>query len=344
MTEHLTVMTWNIQGEIDVADSRIQRQLDFLETHTTDIDIILFQAVNYGQSGSDAWDGQLGALLEYFSTREYHVAHTADWAKELKESNIQPHADIEAAHNRCNLIASQWPLKRQPLSLRNHGNRKPRELTYYTPQFPEKLLVAEIDISSCSSTVTNSLEIWNVGIVNGASWGEEKLNMLETVYGRVNLQTRKTDTPVILGGDFNAPKRETGAREIIPHGKNTPKYSKYPYYGDPHYLRDAGGEIEEFRFDQRWKLAESRIFNPNTGDWGMKDAYWTAQDSNQRSSVDDYTHIIENANPPRKRLDHILVSKHYDVSSCVIWNGEQSSVNGLAASDHAPVVANLTIA
>lgn len=34
------------------------------------------------------WDGQLGALLDYFSNRGYHVAHTGDWTQDLVESPV----------------------------------------------------------------------------------------------------------------------------------------------------------------------------------------------------------------------------------------------------------------
>lgn len=55
------------------------------------------------------------------------------------------------------------------------------------------MLVAEVDVSSPTVLATDMLELWNVGIINGANWGEEKLNMLETVYGRISLQTAKQD-------------------------------------------------------------------------------------------------------------------------------------------------------
>lgn len=217
MTATLTALSWNVQGEIGIGEARLQRQLDFLDANATGVDLLLLQAVHYEPGSGNGWEGQLGALLEYFAD-DYHVVHTADWAHELAQSTVQPHADIEGAHNRCNLLASRWPASRRSLTLRNRGNRKPRQLDYYYTHFPEKLLVAEVDVSDASTFARDDLEVWNVGIINGASWGEEKLNMLETVYGRLYLQTTKTDTPVLLGGDFNGPKRETEEGGIIPHG------------------------------------------------------------------------------------------------------------------------------
>lgn len=343
MSEKMTILSWNVQGEIGVSDRRLQEQLDFLDEHTSDIDLFLFQAVHYEETATDTWAGQLGELLEYFSTRGYHTVHTGDWAQELRNSSLQPHADITGAHNRCNLIASRWPLTRRPLSLRNRGDRKPRNLTYYTTHFPEKILVAELDISAEAALPVDTVETWDVGIINGANWGEEKLNMLETVYGRLYLQTTKTNTPVVLGGDFNAPKHETADGTIISHGKNAGQYTHYPFYGEPYYLRDDDGEVTEFRFDQRWHRAEAHLFDPAVSEWTMQDAYWAAEQTRKAASTEDYTHVIPNASPAKKRLDHILVSEHFTVHRSDLWNGTGSSINGLGPSDHAPVITEVDL-
>lgn len=343
MPDDLTVLSWNVQGEIGISEDRMHRQLDFLETHTDHVDIFLFQAVNYEQEPAGSWSGQLGALCEYFSERNYHVTHTGDWAQELVESTVQPHTDITGAHNRCNLTASRWPIERRPLRLRNRGNRKPRGLNYYYSQFPEKILVSEIDVTADAAIGADEIEVWNVGIINGANWGEEKLNMLETIYARIYLQTSKTEIPVLLGGDFNAPKQETEDGIIIPHGSGAGQYTTYPDYGSPRYFTDEGSDLTEYEFSQRWELSEARLFDQNIGEWGMTDVYWGAQDSPQVSSTRDYTHILPNGSPRRKRLDHILVSQHFDAQRCDLWNGEQGSLDGFCTSDHAPVVATLSV-
>lgn len=338
-----SVLSWNVQGEIGIDDDRMEHQLDFLNEHITNVDCFLLQAVNSEEGSTDNWEGQLGTLLDYFRDRQFHVVHSGDWAQELFESTVQPHAGVTSPHNRCNLTASRWPIERRPLSLQNAGGGKPRHLNYYYSHFPEKIVVGEIDVSNVDGINPDNFEIWNVGILNGAGWGEEKLNMLETVYARIYLQTAKTDTPIILGGDFNAPKRETPDGAIIPHGQNKGQYVNYPYYGDPHYLRPDDGEVDEWRFDDRWRLAETRIFDPEVGEWGMRDVYWIAEDSPKATSTEDYTHHIPAANPSMKRLDHILVSEQFDVYRCELLNGKGGSVDGLAASDHAPVFTELEV-
>lgn len=335
------LLTWNLQGEVGISKDRLQRQLDFLEEHTTDIDLFLFQAVHSQDGAQGDLSGHMGALLDYFSDRGYHVAHTGDWAQELAASTMQPHADIEGSHNRCNLTASRWPIERRPLPLRPEGEGYPSKLNYYYSQFPEKILVGEIDVTDDDRFEADQLESWNVGIINGAGWGEEKLNMLETVYASVHLRTWKSNVPVLLGGDFNAPKRETADCGIVPHGDNRGQMTAYPFYGDPHYLRTEADEFHESTFKDRWRRAESRIFDPAVGDWEMRDVYWIAEESPREPSTTDHTHEVTNATPSRKRLDHVLVSDQFDVRSCEIWNAEGGSIDGLEASDHAPVFTEL---
>lgn len=343
MTDHCAVMTWNVRGEIGIGETRLRRQLDFLDDQARDVDLFLFQAMNYEERAGGSWKGQLGAFLDYFADRGYYVSHTGDWAVELAESTVQPHADIEGAHNRCNLTASRWPIERRPLPLRNRGDRKPRQLDYYSSHFPEKMLVTAIELPERLTSSGEGIEVWNVGVVNGSEWGEEKLNLLETVYGRIYLQVTKTNTPVLLGGDFNAPKRETADRDITPHGRDGNQYTNYPFYGDPHYLRDETGTVGEYRFDQRWQRAEARIFDPDIGDWGLQSTYWAAAEGTRAASTEDYTHIVHTGTPSKKRLDHLFVSTQFDVRECEIWNGRDNSINGLGASDHAPVVAEVSI-
>ena len=98
---------------------------------------------------------------------------------------MQPHADITGSYNWCNLSACRWPIERRQLSLRNRGDRKSRKLDYYYSHFPEKMQVTKMEPPADLSGSTDRVDVWNVGITNGANWGEERLNMFETVYGRI---------------------------------------------------------------------------------------------------------------------------------------------------------------
>lgn len=346
MTEGLTFLSWNLNGETPVSDSQLEAQLDFIDDQCGDVDVLLFQAVRNESTGTKSWGKHLQSLLDLFENRfgECHVAHTGDWSQDLMESTIQPHADITGTHNRCNVTVSRWPVERRPLDLRNRGDRKPKQLDYYYSHFPEKMLVTEFDTSGDENVDAEKIECWNVGIINGANWGEEKVNMLETIYGRIYLQNEKLDHPVMLGGDFNAPKKETADREILPHGGSN--YTNYPFYGTPYYLDEGKDGLVEYEFGERWRRAEQRIFVESLGEWDMKDAYLSAPAGGYEPSTEEYTHVIHNGTPSKKRLDHILVSSHFDIESCEIWNGRRHSLDGLNGdgrykSDHAPVVADV---
>ena len=345
MSENITVMTWNVHGEIGASDERIQRQVKFFEEHHRDTDLFLLQAVNYRKE-EGGWSGQLGEFLRYFGGKhDYHCTHTGDWAHELYHSNIQPYHNISAPFNRCNLTVSRWPIDRKPLDLRNRGNGKPVRLNYFYTNFLTGPFVSEVRLPDDAE----GLEVWNTSIINGSNWKEEKINALETVYARITLQNKKTNKKVILGGDFNAPLKElskrdseSSEREIVPHDPKD-KLTSQPFYGHPHYYRNGNAEPEQFTFAQRWRDTERYIFDSEFSDWDMKDAYWEATKSDKKSSMEDPTHIVNNGNPANNRLDHILASDDLDVLGCEIQNGNGDSVDGFDASDHAPVVAELEI-
>lgn len=337
-----SILSWNVNGEGGISDETVDDQLDFLRERASDVDVFLFQAVNYEQVDTEEWGGQLRALHRYFAPQDYDVVHTADWAAELFESEVQPQQDIHGPHDRCNVTASRWPIERTPLSLRDKGEGYPRKLSLYASSFPEKLLVSEIDVSEEGSYGSSGITVWNVGIIHGAGWGEEKLKMLETVYSRIYVQNTKTGKPLILGGDFNAPKMEE-PDEITPHGKNKPRYTNYPFYGDPYYFGESAGSGDEFSFKDRWRRAERNIFDSDVSEWAMTDAYRTPEASPRTSSEEDYTHIIPSATPSRKRLDHIFLSDQFTVKHCEIWNGEGNMLDGHNPSDHAPVFAEVQI-
>ena len=348
MIENITVMTWSVHGEVGASTEKIQRQKNFFEEHHQNTDLFLLQAVNYEKRNGD-WGGQLGELKRYFVKRGYHCIHTGDWAHELYHTDIQPFHNISAPFNRCSLTVSKWPIDRKPLDLRNRGNGKPIGLNYFYTNFLTGPFVSDVHLPNEETTDTEGLEVWNTSIINGSYWKEEKINALETVYARLYLQNKKTNKRLILGGDFNAPLKELNERdserdevEIIPHSGNNYKATNRPFYGNPYQYRESDGESEEFTFSQRWKNAESYIFDSELSDWNMEDAYWTADESERKSSTEDYTHVV-NGNPANKRLDHILASDHFDVKKCKIQNGVDTKKNGFDASDHAPVFAKLKI-
>lgn len=340
MSDELTVLTWNLNGEIPVSTERIERQKQFFRDHHRETDLFCLQAVDWTRS--DHFD----ELVEFFEEEWcYDVTDTRDWNRQLLHLDVQPYHSINGRFKHCLLTASKWPVTRNPLDLKNRGIGKPEYLNYFYTNFPDGLLVSDVSLPNQKTTDNVGLELWNVGIVHGSGWKEEKVNALETVYARIYVQNKKTDKKVILGGDFNAPLRELSehdGHEIVPHDPGFAGTNR-PFYGNPYRYRTSNADSEQFTFAQRWKNAESYIFDPKLSDWDMRDAYWEAADSARESSMDDHTHVVHNGNPSNKRLDHLLADDQFDVKTCEIQNGIGTDANGFDASDHAPVVAELEL-
>ena len=337
MGNELTVLTWNLNGDAGVSTDRIERQKQFFRDHHHETDLFCLQAVDWTRS--DHFD----ELIEFFEEEWcYDVTHTRDWNRQLLGLDVQPYHNINGRFKHCLLTASRWPIERNPLDLKNSGSGKPVGLNYFYTNFPDGLLVSDVRLPNHGTVDSGRLELWNVGIVHGSGWKEEKINALETVYARVFLQNKKTDKRVILGGDFNAPLKETldgdGEPTIVPHDGNRLKAKNRPFYGNPYRYRISNEDSEPFTFSQRWKNAESYIFDPELADWDMRDTYWSAEDGAKKSSMDDHTHVVHNGNPANKRLDHLLADDQFDVKTCEIQNGIETDVNGFDVSDHAPVV------
>ena len=336
MTETLTILSWNVQGERIKNRDHLSRQIDFIADHVDAPTVVLLQAVNCEDRDHENWPDRLEFLRGKFSSIGLdHLVHTGDWARELDQSSVQPHQDI--SHNRCQLTASSLPLKRRKLSI-NTGYYEHRPLKHFATVFPEKLLVTRLDLNQAGSTpLPTPLEIWNVGVIYGSGpWGEEKLNLLETIGGRLDVLTSRTDGHFIVGGDFNAPREERSEADMDYHGENKPGYTTTSFYGAPLFLETDDGEYEPWTFNQRWKRAERRIFSPGV-DIGLRDAYWIAEESKRLQSTVDYSHVVPSGSPSKKRLDHVLVSDNLDVTACTYL--QQALDAGL--SDHAPVVAHI---
>ena len=344
MTEEITAMTWNLNGEGGISETTCQDQIDFLKKNHDDTDIFLLQAVDYAQN--------LGEEPSHFQERGYSIADNRDWNHQLNQSDIPPFQNIGSPFKRCKIIASRWDVDRNPLDLREMKDRIPNKINYFYANFPTSILRADIHHPAISVTDNSGLQAWNAGVIHGSGWKEEKTNVLETIYAQVYLQNDQTDKAVLLGGDFNAPQAETPVQtedgligEIEPHNASGRQYTDQPFYGNPYRYQSRNGEkSEKYTFTQRYQNAERYIFDSSFTEWDMRDAYWCADDSAKRSSNDDYTYDYHRDNVENKRLDHILADSHFTVTSCDVQNGIDTVVNGLEPSDHAPVLATLQLA
>ena len=82
MTENITVMTWNTNGDTGISTSRIEEQKEFLDDHHQDTDLFLLQAVRHDGTNSSG-DNHFEELKRYFEERGCAVADTRDWEREL---------------------------------------------------------------------------------------------------------------------------------------------------------------------------------------------------------------------------------------------------------------------
>lgn len=298
----------------------------------------MLQAVNCEDTTDATWSERLEFIRDEFTEIGLrHVVHTGDWARELDRSTVQPHQEIR--HRRCQLTASTFPLRRRSLSI-NTGRYEHRYLKNFATVFPEKILVTQIKPGdSTDEPLSMPVEFWNVGVIYGSGpWGEEKINALETIAGRLEYLTTRTDHHYIVGGDFNGPHREHTETDIEFHGQNKPAYTRTSFYGSPYLFRTGESEPVPWTFSRRWQRAEQRMFDPDV-DIGLRDAYWTAAESPRLPSHDDFSHVVHSATPPNKRLDHILVSDGAEVLKCQYL---QKALRR-SLSDHAPVAVQISL-
>lgn len=144
------------------------------------------------------------------------------------------------------------------------------------------LLVAKITAETPDDGPAE-LAVWNVAIINASNWYEEKVKMLETVYNRIYVRVTESNRDVLLGGDFNAPKREENDGTIMPHGQRDPMYRGYPHYGTPYYVGESAAEVAEFTYRDPRQRAERNLFDRGVGEWGIRDAYWAATERAKRA-------------------------------------------------------------
>lgn len=351
MTDEITAMTWNLRGEGGTSSTTSQAQINFFNKYHEDTDIFHLQAVDYAQDRSEE-PSHFQKLERYFNKRGYSITHNRDWNRQLHNTNIQPFQNIGAPLKRCKITASKWKSDRKPLDLREMKDRNPDKLNYFYANFPTSILITDIHHPSEEVTDNKGLQAWNTGVIYGRGWKEEKTNVLETIYAQIYLQNDQTNKKVVLGGDFNAPKKETPKEtddgvigEIEPHKANGRQYTDQPFYGDPYRYKITDEETEstELTFTQRYRNAERYIFDPELTEWDMKDVYWHADNSPEQSSANDYTHRFHQEDTDHKRLDHILADNHFNIESCEIQNGLNGTPNGFGPSDHAPVKTTLEI-
>jgi exodeoxyribonuclease-3 len=196
----IRVMSWNVNKSSN-RKGRIDDQLEFIRN--CGVDVLHLQEVRYGTNNKwlNRWEEGLAEL------GLGEVEHTCDWASELAESTVPPHADIGHDNGHITAVNPEWEVERHEPTIRE--NLEECEQGYYDTHFPEKIL------TTTANTPGGEIELWNIRAVPGNGWGEEKIKIFETVYDRLSADGPKTR---ILTGDFNSPKAELPDGQAIPFG------------------------------------------------------------------------------------------------------------------------------
>lgn len=322
----LTVASWNVQGESKTSSEDIREQVEFLFSALDEVpDIINFQAVACRNKGNDPWYRGVDVLRSRLAEHGLgHLVHSCDWAAELANSTIQPHHKIKASHERANVTASRFPLSRKRLEIDGEISARSKH-RQFTTNFPERILVSEVQSKQQLGT---RIENWNVGVIAGSSWGEEKIKILETVYSHLS---GNSNQPRLLAGDFNTPNDERNDEDT---GSN------YITYGGRQEADEENkGDLRKPSWiAERWHDAELKVLEGC--DDQLHDAFrqkhgHQLKDSNGHYQDGMYSH---KAGGTKKRLDHIFSdAQRFTVESCRYLSLQD------APSDHAPIVATLSL-
>jgi len=180
------------------------------------------------------------------------------------------------------LIASRWPVKAG-------GNRWRRRAP-----FPELLARATLSLPD-----GQKIDLFTAHIPNGSGNGWRKIdtfNVLSVALRRGN------DSPRILTGDFNEPKRFRQSGQIVPFGEKIHE--------------DKGTSIRgwQTKFGVRRRNMERvngvRSVLDGASQHGLRDAY------RDRHGVEAATPVTYNTRKNPRCFDHTFVSRHFEVVDC----------------------------
>nr|WP_238532892.1 hypothetical protein [Halalkalicoccus jeotgali] len=216
-----------------------------------------------------------------------------EWAETLGNSDIPPHEDINHVNGNLTALYDGFRgtnLTRQSPSIRD-GPWKNSELKNWNTNFPEKILPTAFKLGE------TKVAVWNVRAVPGTNWGEEKVKILETASRRI---LKAGEPPIILAGDFNAPKGEREDGTLIP------------------WRSETQGQLSE-----RWIAAERNILCGLT-EIGMVNVF---------RHIHGYEGVeVAETSHTTFRFDHLIASEDLSPIDCYYDH------SGFECSDHALII------
>ena len=181
------------------------------------------------------------------------------------------------------LIASRWPVTAG-------GNRWRRRAPY-----PELLARATVSVPD-----EEDIDVFTVHIPNGSGNGWRKIDTFNVLSAALR---RGIDSPRILTGDFNEPKRFRQSGQIVPFGEKIHEDGSTSIRGWHTKFGDRRRNME--------RANGVRSVLAGASQHGLRDAY---RDLHGYETATPVTHYTTHRNP--RCFDHTFVSRHFEVADC----------------------------
>ena len=215
-----------------------------------------------------------------------------DWADQLKSIGLVHHYrsgnNALALSHQC-VIASRWKLTPNDIV-------RPRE-----PPYPESLGRATVSVPG-----EGDIDVFTAHIPNGSGNGWRKIDTFHALAAELR---RANDSPRILAGDFNEPKRFKDSGQIVTFGRTSPG-RWCDHYGD-----------ERPRIE--WTEGVLSVLDGES-DHGLRDAYRACNGFQETDLVTWGTRCF----------DHAFVSRHFRDLTCGYYHDWREE---LKLSDHSPM-------
>ena len=239
--------------------------------------------------------------------QEITLNQTPEWARQLKKIGLDSHYasgyEGQDKDYQC-LIASCWPLT--PVDTRWRD----------CAPYPELLARATVSVAK-----NQNIDVFTAHMSNGSNHGWKKIDSFHVLSAQLR---QADDSPRILTGDFNEPKRFLQSGQLV------------TWAGEPQQHCGRSKETWPDGRDER-RLSEwtdgvlSVLAGPSHH--GLRNAYTHLHGIQIPNLVSLYT-----GNNPRC-YDHTFVSRHFTVDECY-YHDEWLKQN---LSDHAPICTKLSL-
>jgi len=209
-----------------------------------------------------------------------------EWVDRLKDIGLGHHyrsGDNALALSHQCLIASRWKLTPNDIG-------RPRQAPY-----PESLGRVTVSVPG-----EGDIDVFTAHIPNGSGHGWRKIDTFTVLSATLR---RALDSPRILTGDFNEPKRFRQSGQIVPFGEKIHE--------------DGGTSIRgwktQFGVRRRNMERANGVVSVLAGasQHGLRDAY---RDLHGFETATPVTHYTTRKNP--RSFDHTFVSRHFEVVDC----------------------------